>query len=56
MVQKQETAYEWHKKLGHLSAKNMRRLENLSEGMEFTAEEIEEAVRDCEICLKAKHK
>lgn len=54
MVQKQETIYKLHKKLGHLSAKNMRRLENLSEEMEFTAEEIEETVQDCKICLKTK--
>jgi len=48
------TVYEWHRKLGHLGAKNMKRLLNLAERMNIVAEEIEEAVRDCKICIKSK--
>lgn len=54
MAKKTETVYDWHKKLGHLGAKNMKSLLKLSEGMNFEAEEIEKAVRNCETCLRAK--
>ncbi|KMQ86176.1 gag-pol polyprotein [Lasius niger] len=54
MAKKTETVYDWHKKLGHLGAKNMKRLLKLSEGMNFEAEEIVKAVRNCETCLRAK--
>lgn len=50
----QETACEWHRKLGHLGAKNMKRLMKLTDGISYAADEIEEVTRQCEICPKAK--
>jgi len=54
LTKNQEIAYEWHRKLGHLGAKNMMRLMKQSDGMKLTREEIEEATKKCEICLRAK--
>jgi len=54
LTKNQEIAYEWHRKLGHLGAKNMMRLMKQSDGMKLTREEIEEATKKCEICARAK--
>ena len=45
MTEKYETAYEWHKRMGHLGAKNMKKLLKLSEGIKIAAEKLKKQLK-----------
>lgn len=53
-MSRREAAYEWHRKMGQLGAKNMKRLVKLSKEIFLEVEKIDETTKDCEICSKAK--
>lgn len=46
----------WHRKLGHLSYRNMKRLTKLCEGLNLTSEDLkeEENMSICAVCQEAK--
>lgn len=44
---------QWHEKMGHLGFKNLAKLKNMADGIEFKAED--KSISDCETCIKAKH-
>jgi len=45
------TANDWHRRLGHLGLKNMKKLQNMVDGMKFENTDT----LNCRICLEAKH-
>lgn len=49
-----KTCWNWHEKLGHLGAKNVLRLANMSEGIKLTPDEINQLNTDCVACIKGK--
>ena len=53
-AQKLNLAEKWHKKLGHLSFEGMKILKGISEGLDFTEEDLKNIEETCETCMKAK--
>ncbi|KAM0730296.1 Retrovirus-related Pol polyprotein from transposon TNT 1-94 [Formica fusca] len=51
---KETNAETWHRKLGHLSYENLRRLTKLCEGLDITPEEIRKQESLCTVCQEAK--
>lgn len=51
---KQENTKLWHWRLGHLGLHNMKKLMEMSTGMNLRAENIGNSDEFCEICLKSK--
>lgn len=43
---------DWHQKLGHLGLQNMKKLKEISNGMNFNHQDGD---LKCEVCIKAKH-
>lgn len=54
LASKTETAYEWHEKLGHLSGQNIKKLIELSDGLDVSQKELLEVTSRCDVCIKAK--
>lgn len=47
-------AWTWHRRLGHLSASNMCKLLNVSDGIKIQSKDINNAIKNCQICIQAK--
>jgi len=50
----EDQAIQWHRKLGHTSLGNMKKMLTLSHEMKLLSKGLEEFRLDCEICQKAK--
>lgn len=44
----------WHRRMGHLGRENLKKLENLVDGMVLNKEDLKQQNGLCEICLKGK--
>lgn len=55
LVDKQRDWQEWHKKLGHLSYGNMKKLLGMVTGIPLEDEELHVADKTCKVCFEAKH-
>lgn len=47
-------ASEWHRKLGHLSLQNLKKLLDISNGMEVNKNDFNNLEKECEVCIKSK--
>lgn len=54
MIEKIGSTEKWHKKLGHLSLTEMKKLLDISSGVEVTATDLKKTEKLCETCMKAK--
>lgn len=54
LMTKEDNALVWHRKLGHLGSTNMKKLVNISDGMNLTGKDFKILDNICETCLKAK--
>lgn len=54
LTRENKMAIQWHQKLGHLGKENMKKLQNISEGMKITDKSLDVLNNVCETCLKAK--
>lgn len=54
LVDTNELAEKWHRKLGHLSVVNMKKLIGMSNGLNITKQDCDHIDKICEICLQAK--
>lgn len=54
LIKQNESALNWHRKLGHLGKENMKKLLDMSSGIKLTKNNIDTVNSVCEICLKAK--
>ncbi|KMQ81727.1 copia protein [Lasius niger] len=52
-IPKENMSTEWHKRLGHLSTTNMKKLTGMSTGIKLQNEMLKN-LENCEICCKAK--
>jgi len=50
----EDQAIQWHRKLGHTSLGNMKKMLTLSYEIKFLNKDLKEFRLDCEICQKAK--
>lgn len=53
---KENSAVQWHRKMGHLSFESLKKLKNMSVGLNFSEKELAEVTQNCEICLKANQR
>lgn len=44
----------WHNKLGHLGITNMKKLISMSDGFKIGIKELEQDLKNCDVCLKTK--
>lgn len=54
LTQNKKKAIEWHKKLGHLSKENMKKLIEISSGMNINRKDCDQLNEICEVCMKSK--
>lgn len=52
---KRKDAILWHERLAHLSESNMKKLVQITDGIDLTYKDIDNMGGICDICLKSKH-
>lgn len=55
LVTEEDLVKKWHRRLGHISMQGMKKLINITEGMNIDKKELRKTEELCEICIKAKH-
>ena len=53
LIASKNDSVNWHRKLGHLGGKYLKKLENMTDGMKLKHSDLEN-LESCEVCLKSK--
>lgn len=55
VVHETDEILKWHKKLGHLSGENIKKLSHISDGLEIKKDkDLSKVLKECDVCTKTK--